>query len=421
MANLSTFPTTVDTFIEHYEIQASDITNVQTYQSLLVTPNLTPAQQSQLSQLTSTLRDKLISADDFNKLQDCITNLETFFLNNVNGYIQTQQQNFTATLQQFTYLGTYSATVTYQQWNIVTYNNNTYMCLINGTSGITPTNTTNWAEIAPQGVQGIQGPAGAVLSYIGNYSSTATYEANNLVGYNNNIYICTVNGTTNIIPTTTSNWNAFIAESTSIGNLALLDTTNTPDLVSAINQVYTDLNNIFTENNIWNGTQTFNGAISTSHGKTTDLYGATTIHGGVGITVNSLAVPVISTVTNGTSGAVGTYLVASTAYSYELTAVSYSGVETSASASVSVTTGATPYPVTVNWSALSTDTEYVNVYKNGDFLAQVSGSSVSYVDSGNTATTAQVPPALNLTGEATFNGVVHAVSRLILPVGSNLY
>ncbi len=140
------------------------------------------------------------------------------------------------------------------------------------------------------------------------------------------------------------------------------------------------------------------GGIQTTNGALTDLYGTITLHGGTNLTINPLPYPSGLTVTVGTSGTVGTYLVASTSYTYSLTAVSWNGVETNATAGVTVTEGATAYPITTSWTLPSTDTQFVNVYKNGDFLAQVSGTTTSYTDAGSVATTTQTPPAQNFTG-----------------------
>ncbi|MFX4302965.1 hypothetical protein ACOJUR_12035 [Alicyclobacillus tolerans] len=147
--------------------------------------------------------------------------------------------------------------------------------------------------------------------------------------------------------------------------------------------------------------------LSTAHGGTADFYGPTTVHGGNSLTVNQLPAPTGLTATNATSGTVGSYIAASTTYTYEITAVSYSGTETNPSASVSVTTGTTAYPINLSWTAGTADVQYYNVYKNGNFLVQLSGTATSYQDTGNTATTSQTPPATNQTGIVTasqFNG-----------------
>ncbi|WP_336786960.1 hypothetical protein [Paenibacillus sp. MMO-177] len=91
MANRSVFPDQLDTFIEHFDIQASNVADVKRFQELKLKSTLTPSEQTELSSLTTKLRDKVFTPEDFNKLQDAITNLEGFFRDNVQGYISTKQ------------------------------------------------------------------------------------------------------------------------------------------------------------------------------------------------------------------------------------------------------------------------------------------------------------------------------------------
>lgn len=122
-----------------------------------------------------------------------------------------------------------------------------------------------------------------------------------------------------------------------------------------------------------------------------------------GLTVQQLSVPSGLSASIASSGSVGSHLAANTTYHYSLTATDWENVETSAGSSVSVSEGSTAYPVDLTWSAVS-DAQFINVYKNGNFLLQVAGDATSATDDGNTATTAQAPPASNLTGAAQFNG-----------------
>lgn len=85
--NLSVFPTAIDTFQRHYDIGATDIANLKTYQELRQKDTLTSAEIETMNSLYSILRDKLFLAEDFNKMQDAITNLEDFFKNQTEVYI----------------------------------------------------------------------------------------------------------------------------------------------------------------------------------------------------------------------------------------------------------------------------------------------------------------------------------------------
>lgn len=85
--NLSTFPEQIDTFITHYDISAADVLIVQEYQGLRAKSSLTSAELERMNNLLSALRNKIFFAEDFNKLQDAITNLESFFKYQTEDYI----------------------------------------------------------------------------------------------------------------------------------------------------------------------------------------------------------------------------------------------------------------------------------------------------------------------------------------------
>ena len=87
MANLSVFPDQIDTFITHSDVGSADLANVSRYQELKVKDSLTSAESDEMATLFSMLREKIWTAEDLNKLQDSITNLETFFKYQTEVYI----------------------------------------------------------------------------------------------------------------------------------------------------------------------------------------------------------------------------------------------------------------------------------------------------------------------------------------------
>jgi hypothetical protein len=214
----SNFPNNVDQFIVHTNIQASDKTNIYRYQELMLKTNRTTAEDDELENLRNTLRDKILLPEDFNKLQEAISNMQMFIKSEVEGYINQKQTEFDAELDKFTYMGTYSSSTTYNKRNIVSYNGNTYLCLVDGTLNIDPTNTSNWAKIAEKGAKGDKGDkgdAGINLPYKGEYDPTTTYNVDDLVTYNGSTYVCVQQSTGNV-PTDTNYWKLFIARGASI-------------------------------------------------------------------------------------------------------------------------------------------------------------------------------------------------------------
>lgn len=86
-SNLSTFPEQIDTFVRHYDVSNDDIERISRYQYLRTKNSLTPTENAEMSNLFSALRDKIWLAEDLNKIQDCMTNLETFFKYQTETYI----------------------------------------------------------------------------------------------------------------------------------------------------------------------------------------------------------------------------------------------------------------------------------------------------------------------------------------------
>lgn len=114
---------------------------------------------------------------------------------------------------------------------------------------------------------------------------------------------------------------------------------------------------------------------------------------------------------NGSGSAAGSDLAANTTYYYAATAIAADGTETSMGPTVAWTEGSTAYPITLNLQTVA-EAEQLNVYKGTsatslNFLAAASG--LQYTDSGDTATTSQVPPTANQTGSAQFGGLTTRV------------
>jgi S-methylmethionine-dependent homocysteine/selenocysteine methylase len=73
--SLSEFPESIDTFVTRADVSSSDIAKMEEYQRLLSSG----ASSTQLNNVLSGIKNKLFTAEDINKLQACIVNLETYF------------------------------------------------------------------------------------------------------------------------------------------------------------------------------------------------------------------------------------------------------------------------------------------------------------------------------------------------------
>lgn len=190
MANRSTFPTQIDQFIENTEIQASDMLPLKRYQELKLMQSRTPAEDDELALLTQQLRPKLMLSEDYNHMKDSIKNVQTFFRDSVDGYIQTKQVEFQDELDKFNHKGIYNPTIQYYKKNTVTHNGETYIALID-TKNIAPNptqDTANWAKIAQRGAKGEAGVAGTGLKWRGAWSAIRQYYKDDAVQFGGQIY-----------------------------------------------------------------------------------------------------------------------------------------------------------------------------------------------------------------------------------------
>jgi len=243
----STFPSSIDTFVPKTNIQPSDVSNITTYQNLLTTSSLTPAQQDQLNQLAANLSNKLLFPQDINQIQQAMQNLEIFLLNNVQGYISTMQNTFSNEINQFNYKGVWSGTTQYYTWNLITYNGNVYIAKQNNLD-VAPTtgdqNDPNWLLLSKAGATGPQGPPGTNLTFVGVYSNNTAYSVNQVVAYDSSAYVCIQNTTAGIDPSNTSYWTLFMSNSP-------IPVSSTAPTSPALNQVWVDSGN--NEVKYWNG------------------------------------------------------------------------------------------------------------------------------------------------------------------------
>jgi hypothetical protein len=114
--------------------------------------------------------------------------------------------------------GEYSSTTEYFPNNVVSFGGGSYINIKQST-GISPSNINFWQQIATPGLS---------LIYKGIYDSGVIYNKQDFVSYADSFYFCKTNGTTNIIPTNTSNWEILVFPRTTVITLK-----NNTTLVSA--------------------------------------------------------------------------------------------------------------------------------------------------------------------------------------------
>lgn len=191
----STFPGTVDSFLEMTDLSASEKIYAQRWQILKLQASLTPSEQIEFNNLTTQLAPKLFSAETWNKFADCLIQMENFTVSTFKNY--------------YKYIGVYDPSVTYSIYNTCSYNGEIYMAL-QSTTGNLPTNVTYWLKTGSKGSQGDKGDPGANLVNKGTYNNSLAYNLNELTQYNGTTYYC-IQASVGNLPTDTDYWAVFLS------------------------------------------------------------------------------------------------------------------------------------------------------------------------------------------------------------------
>ena len=187
----TTFPEQVQTFVTMLNMAIADGPAIKGYQQAMQNGNNALAQQY-YAQITNA-DQKFIDATKMNKLMDTCVALQKFYLTDIQPYVENLQTEWTNRIEQFNYLGDYSASTLYAVNNFVTYTasgvRNVYICVKVPPVGTAPTNTTYWRELT---IQGLQGPSGENLSFRYGWKSNEVYYPQDVVTYNNVVWGCLV-------------------------------------------------------------------------------------------------------------------------------------------------------------------------------------------------------------------------------------
>ena len=187
----TTFPEQVQTFVTMLNMTIADAPAVKGYQQAMQSGNNTLAQQY-YNHITNA-DQKFIDATKMNRLMDTCVALQNFYATDIQPYIDNLQTTWTGRINQFNYVGDYSASKLYAVNNFVTYTadgvRNVYICVKVPPIGTAPTNTTYWRKLS---IRGLQGPSGENLSFRYAWDSGEVYYPQDVVVYDNVVWGCLV-------------------------------------------------------------------------------------------------------------------------------------------------------------------------------------------------------------------------------------
>jgi len=204
LANRSTFPTQIDSFVELYDLPPNLMVQAKQFQALKMKPTLTSIEQTELNNLTTQLSSFIITPETFNKFADAVVNVETFFAQEVTGYIEAKQALWATYVQAFKYIGVHSTTLAYKFQNTVkSSTGDLYLALKDVPIGRAITDVVYWQKIS---TKGDKGDIGLNAYYRGDYSGSITYALGDAVSYNGFVYYCKLATTAGIAPTNATYW-----------------------------------------------------------------------------------------------------------------------------------------------------------------------------------------------------------------------
>lgn len=186
--SLTAFPEDLDTFTTWLNVTAKDGPLIQQYLTAMNAGNQTLANQI-LTQIPSASQ-KIIKATDLNKMSQAILAVERFYKTDIQPYVQTQQESWLNTINQFSYKGVWQSGTSYVTNNLVSYTvsgtNLLFIALSDVPTGISPVNQSYWRVLT---IQGQTGESGTGLSYRKTWNSSRIYYENDSVTYNGNLWM----------------------------------------------------------------------------------------------------------------------------------------------------------------------------------------------------------------------------------------
>ena len=208
----TSYPEISDTFDYLSDLSADQIALANQYKLYLTYNDLASAKK--LLADNPSLNLTMINAEKINKLIDAVKATQRLYKDDIQSYL----------VNLVKYKGVYSSTAIYNKYDVVTQTVDgktmAYMCIIDTTAGIQPTNTSYWVAITQQGERGA---AGFGLNYAGNYVKTAEYQQHSMVAYNNALW-ASLDTVTGVEPLDDSDvWEKIM--SFNVSDLAFTDTT----------------------------------------------------------------------------------------------------------------------------------------------------------------------------------------------------
>lgn len=161
-----------DQILELFSLPASQRDNMKRYQELkLKSGTLSPSEQNELNSLTIALQHYIISEERMNLFGDILINMQKFFTEGVEPYIEDKKLEFQAEVDKLNYRGEWQPGTQYYKKNIVTSGGEGFIAKLNNINQ-SPPSATYWGKI---GRKGEKGDPSLNINFKGVYDSAMAY------------------------------------------------------------------------------------------------------------------------------------------------------------------------------------------------------------------------------------------------------
>lgn len=181
---LTNFPDAIDNYPQFLDMSQADFSLVRQYQDALERQDFVTA-RSVFAQIPNGTQ-KVVTALRLNQLQEATLAIEEFYKTDVKPYIDTKQNEWETYADRFNYKGDWSSTKSYDKNNIVKFNDNGLIQLYLNVLD-TPINTppTNTTYWRVLTVQGLRGEAGEGANFAFEWNGAIDYNTDTIVVFDN--------------------------------------------------------------------------------------------------------------------------------------------------------------------------------------------------------------------------------------------
>ena len=194
-------PNSLFPWLKYQDIQIADVVLRTQFESYMSVGNYSQA-LSLLSNNQSQLQGKAWIGDTINTLVNGIISVESLYNDNVIKFLSDLSETLQSLVDNYRNAGTWIVGNEYKEMNFVAYNNEMYMALQDVPANTSITNTNYWLYI---GLHGEQGASGVNVRQQYDYSSGKTYNINDIVVYQGQMYVA-LKSNTGVFPTNSDTW-----------------------------------------------------------------------------------------------------------------------------------------------------------------------------------------------------------------------